>query len=126
MAHTEHHARRADIAAPDGFDSVDLASLGAAAGAVTAVGPPLKDDAQGWRAEGIRDQTENKHPDCATRAGHDQDGGRFAMLAALAARSGVALHELAGGYLLCRWGRCRELPDLRAVALLLRQMGVRQ
>jgi len=48
------------------------------------------------------------------------------MLAALAARNGIALHELASGYLLCRWGRCRELPDLRAVALLLRQMGVHQ
>ncbi len=126
MAHTDHHARRAEIAAPAGFDSVGLASLGAAAGAATAVGPPPNEDAQGWRAEGIRDQTESKQPDCATPPEHDQDSGRFAMLAALAARSGIALHELAGGYLLCRWDRCRELPDLRAVALLLRQMGLRQ
>ena len=55
----------------------------------------------------------------------NQEGQHFAYLAATAAGAGATLHHLAGGYRLCRWGHCRELPDLQAVALLLRRMGVR-
>lgn len=49
----------------------------------------------------------------------------LARLQALAALHKMTLHELsAGSYLLTRWHLCRELPDLRAVAAMLRQMGV--
>ena len=43
---------------------------------------------------------------------------------AKAAMASCGLHELAsGGFLLTRWGLSRELPDLRAVAALLAQIG---
>lgn len=49
----------------------------------------------------------------------------FATLAALAARNGITLIALAdGGYLLCKWGLSRALPDLCVVASLLRHMGM--
>jgi len=65
----------------------------------------------------------NQHLDCVT----DLDRARknFLTLRARAAMAGYALHELANGYLLCRWDRSRELPDLRAVATVLAQIGVR-
>ena len=50
----------------------------------------------------------------------------FETLAARAATGGCALHQLSGGgYLLCRWGLSREVPDLRSVGALLSQIGVR-
>lgn len=56
----------------------------------------------------------------------DAERKAVATMSAHAARAGCTLHELAGGgFLLCRWHLARELPDLRAVASLLRQMGVR-
>ena len=51
---------------------------------------------------------------------------RFATLAAHAAMSGYALHRLdAGKFLLCRWGRTRELTGLGEVERALAQAGVR-
>ena len=124
MAHQTEHARRASLAAA-ACPAADLPPLGTDPGAPAAVGPPTNDDAQGWGAKGIGDQRQSEQANCATSPGVDQDDRRFATLAALAAPSGIAIHELTAGYLLCRWGRCRELPDLRAVAALLRQIGVR-
>lgn len=41
-----------------------------------------------------------------------------------ASQCGCSLHEMAdGGYLLCRWGHCKEVPCLRAVGALLRRIG---
>ena len=125
MAHTTHHAHRAGTVTPADFSAAGLASLGAAAGAPSAIGPPTTDEAPRLAgAEGFSDQRQTEQPDCAAPLAHDQDGGQFAALVAVADKCGIALHEPAGGYLLCRWGHCRELPDLRAVAQLLRQMGV--
>lgn len=43
---------------------------------------------------------------------------------ARAAQCGCSLHEMAGGgFLLCRWGHCKEVPCLRAVGALLRRIG---
>ncbi len=66
---------------------------------------------------------ENQQLNCVT----DLDWARknFLTLQARAAMAGYALHELANGYLLCRWDRARQLPDLLAVAAVLLQMGVR-
>jgi len=66
---------------------------------------------------------ENQQLNCVT----DLDCARknFLTLQARAAMAGYALHELANGYLLCRWDRARQLPDLLAVAAVLLQMGVR-
>ena len=49
----------------------------------------------------------------------------FLTLQARAAIAGYALRTVADGYLLCRWDRARQLPDLLAVAAVLVQMGVR-
>jgi hypothetical protein len=50
----------------------------------------------------------------------------IATLKAKAALAGCSLHELSGGgFLLCRWGLSRELPDLRAVNALMEQIGAR-
>lgn len=43
---------------------------------------------------------------------------------ARAIECGCSLHETAdGGYLLCRWGLCKEIPCLRSVGAMLRRMG---
>ena len=50
---------------------------------------------------------------------------RFETMRAAAALSGVQVYRLGdGSYLLTRWNMHRELPDLDAVAGLLRRMGV--
>ena len=49
----------------------------------------------------------------------------FTAMKARAAMAGYALHAVADGYLLCRWDRARQMPDLLAVAAVLLQMGVR-
>lgn len=106
--------------------AVAVALLGTADTAPTGLSPPHKDEAPRLAgAEGFRDQRQNEQADCAARPMGHQEGQHLAYLAAAAAGAGATLHHLAGGYLLCRWGHCRELPDLRAVALLLRRMGVR-
>ena len=54
------------------------------------------------------------------RAEHDHE----ATLRAELLQQGHHLHQLAGGgWLVSRWGLCRELPDLRAVRQFARQVG---
>lgn len=54
------------------------------------------------------------------------DRKALATLAARAAGAGCTLTELSdGGFLLCRWGLSRALPDARAVAQMLGRMGGR-
>jgi len=54
------------------------------------------------------------------------EGNSLAMLRAKAVRAGFMLHTLDDGqFLITRWAHAtRALPDLRAAAALLRQMGV--
>lgn len=40
-----------------------------------------------------------------------------------AAQRGYVLHVVSDGFLLCRWGRTRVLPDLNAVEGVLDQIG---
>ena len=55
--------------------------------------------------------------------GDDRKG--LARLKACAAIAGVQVHDLAdGGLLVCRWGLSRAVPDVRALALFLAQLGV--
>ena len=69
---------------------------------------------------------EDQRTDAAIVTGGDAERKAFATMQAQAARAGCGLHELASGaFLLTRWGLSRELPDMRAVAGLLAQMGVR-
>ena len=86
-------------------------------------GPVTPESDNARRQPGVIGEQESANSgDCAN------DGANRKALASMTARAalcGCTLHELSGGgYLLCRWGHCRELPDLRAVAQLLRQMGV--
>lgn len=54
------------------------------------------------------------------------DSKQLRTLQARAALAGFELLALtSGGFLLCRWGKSRELPDLRAAAQALRFMGVK-
>ena len=56
----------------------------------------------------------------------DAESKAAANMTATAAMAGWTLRALSsGGWLMCRWGRARELPDLAAVGALLRQMGAR-
>lgn len=56
----------------------------------------------------------------------DIDRKAHERLAATAALTGCCLFRLdSGGWLLCRSGMARDLPDLAAVDSLLRQMGAR-
>ena len=56
----------------------------------------------------------------------DDDRKGLARLKACAAIAGIQVHDLAdGGLLVCRWGMARAVPDVRALALFLGQMGVR-
>ena len=98
---------------------VDLAPLGAAA-APTAGLKPTSDNAP-WQArvEG------NEKTDNGDFASDDANGKARATMTARVALADCTLHELSGGgFLLCRWGMAKELPDLRAVAALLGRMGV--
>ena len=56
----------------------------------------------------------------------DDDRKGLARLKACAAIAGIQVHDLAdGGLLVCRWGLSRAVPDVRALALFLAQLGVR-
>ena len=70
-------------------------------------------------AGAARDQ-ENEHYDSASTAAEKH---RATLTAELAMR-GHSLLELAdGSFMVTRWHCCRTLPDLRAVAAFLRQIG---
>jgi len=104
---------------------VDLAPLGAAAASPAGVTASHQDEARelGSSGAGFSGQGKADTLDCAQA---DADRKPFAKLAARAALAGSTLHALSGGgFLLCRWGMAKELPDLRAVAALLSRMGVR-
>ncbi len=92
------------------------------------VAAPHKDEPPGVQAEGFKGQEQDDSRDSqASGYGTQADAERMAVatMSAHAARAGCTLHELAGGgFLLCKWSLSRELPDLRAVAALLRRMGV--
>ena len=64
----------------------------------------------------------NEQPDFA-RA--DDASKELSTMQARAALCGCTLHELADGYLVCRWNYSKAVPCLRAVGDLLRQMGGR-
>lgn len=54
------------------------------------------------------------------------DGKRLATLRAKAALHGIVIHQLAdGGFLVCRWGMAKDVPDLDALSRFLHTMGVR-
>lgn len=60
-------------------------------------------------------------------ADDDAAGKALATLRALLAMHGHTLHELSsGGFLVTKWGLCRELPDLRSAAQFARQIGARR
>ena len=122
---SEHHPtlqdRRAAVQAGNAA-SPGLAALGAAAAAPAVLTLAEQDEARelgsgaGFSGQGTADTR-----DCAQA---DADRKYFTTLAARAAMTGCTLHELAcGGFLLCRWGMAKELPDLRAVAAMLGRMG---
>ena len=104
---------------------VDLAPMGAAAASASGLTAPHQEEARelGSSGAGFSGEGKSDTSDCAQA---DADRKPFAKLAAHAAMAGCTLHELSGGgFLLCRWGLAKELPDLRAVAALLSLMGVR-
>ena len=125
MQHDPHHGADAPaLAAPDlaHHAVVDLAPLGAAAAPAAGLTVPHQDEARelgsgaGFSGHGTADPR-----DCAEA---NADRKHFVTLAEPAARAGYMLHELAcGGFLLCRWGMAKELPDLRAVAAMLGRIG---
>ena len=62
----------------------------------------------------------------ASAAGEAAPEKRLATLRALAALHGIVVHTLAdGGYLVCRWGMSKDVPDLEALSKFLFTMGVR-
>jgi hypothetical protein len=69
-------------------------------------------------------ETTTESPDCAR--GDARRKVVEDMRARLALAGGHVLHELPdGSFLVCKWGMSRALPDLRAVAAFLRQIGGR-
>lgn len=84
--------------------------------------PNMNEALAGGAAQGSKGQTQ----DDASIVGHaDSVRKELAYWTAIAARGGFVVHELAsGGFLLGRWGHCRELPSLHALSIALRQMGV--
>ena len=82
---------------------------------------PTSDRADGANVGRVGAGQGSESPDCAAL---DADRKAFTRMTAHAAQAGCALHELAGGgYLLCKWGMAKELPRLRAVGDLIRQIG---
>jgi len=78
-------------------------------------------------AAGVAGQAQGQNTDSTSIVGEaDAERKERERMTATAALAGWTLHSLSsGGWLLCRWGRARELPDLAAVGALLRQMGAR-
>ena len=70
----------------------------------------------------IGEQESADSGDCAN------DGVNRKALASMTARAalcGCTLHELSGGgYLLCRWGLSRAVPNVNALSQVFAQMGV--
>jgi len=116
-----HHGNLPGLAAPKLAHQpvVDLAPLAAAAPPHVGVTPTSDNAPWQARVEG------NEKTDSSDFASNDGHGKARATMTARAALAGCTLHELSGGgFLLCRWGMAKELPDLRAVAALLGRMGV--
>lgn len=124
MHHPTYKAQRAGAAAHvNNSVPTSVVISGPPAGLI----PPTKGNAPKPGSQGgVWNQEISEQSNCAVQQPDEQDSRQFASLAAQANRAGIALHRLADGYLLCRWAYSRELPDLRAVAMLLRQMGVCQ
>lgn len=62
----------------------------------------------------------------AEPAGEAAPEKRLSTLRAKAALHGIAVHQLAdGGFIVCRWGMSKDVPDLDALARFLFTMGVR-
>lgn len=81
---------------------------------------PTNDDAlAGGTAQGTRNQESEPHDHTAL----DAQRKLLATLQAQFALRGYQLHELADGFLVCRWGLSRQLPDLYAAACMLKQIG---
>lgn len=123
----EPRAQRAGMAAPDARCAIRPAAMdamGADAGAAPDVTPTRIDNAPRLAGtEGVKEQSKTDSQDCAAAFA---DGKALATMRARAAQAGCVLHELSGGgFLLCRWGLTKELPCLRAVGDLLRQIGGR-
>ncbi len=118
-----HGADAPGLAAPElaHHPVVDLEPLGAAAAPPAGLTLPDQDEARELGSgAGFSGQGAAGTRDCAQL---EADRKHFATLAAHAAMAGCTLHEVAcGGFLLCRWGMAKELPDLRAVAALLGRM----
>lgn len=57
--------------------------------------------------------------------GAGSDRKALSRLQAIGALNGLGVYELADGALLVtRWGLCKTVPDARALALFLAQMGI--
>jgi hypothetical protein len=120
-----HEAPGAGLDAPDAHHNRGVSGLDAL-GTPPAT-PPVaapNDDAPGLQAEGVRSENQmSEHPDSAAAYA---DRKALATLAARAKVAGCTLTELSdGGFLLCRWGWAKALPDARAVAAMLGRMGGR-
>ncbi|MFO1228307.1 hypothetical protein [Roseateles sp.] len=83
---------------------------------------PAKDEALNRaNGQGFGGQATNNTQDSASG---DALQEAITRMKARASQCGCSLHEMAdGGYLLCRWGHCKEVPCLRAVGALLRRIG---
>lgn len=118
----EQQAQRAGPVAPDTHNHRSAGGLDALC--TPGAAPPvaaLNDNALGLQSEGVRstDQMTEHHDSAAAYA----DRKALAMLAARAKVAGCTLTELSdGGFLLCRWGWSKALPDARAVAMILGRM----
>lgn len=94
-------------------------------------GPPVPENGEGCEPASSAPlntlDSEHRHSRADARAdqGTEDKSKTFANLrAALALAGGFALHELSdGSYLVSRWNCTRPLPDLRAVAAFVRQVG---
>lgn len=87
-------------------------------------GPPGKDEAPTTVAA-ARGSGGQATTDCKLNsASADAQQEAIERMKARAAECGCSLHEMAGGgFLLCRWGHCKEAPCLGSVGALLRRIG---
>lgn len=128
MQADHQHAHRAGLAALElAAPAARIESAGAPSAAPADLNPPHKDETH--QLAGVVGSKEQGKADTLNRTdiGPADQAKALATLTAQAARIGCQVHELAsGGFLVCRWGMARELPDIAAVGAFLKQMGARE
>ena len=119
-----HGANAPSLAAPElaHHHVVDLASLAATVASPTGLSPPENEEATGWQAGGLKGHGIEDNVSLADSVAERKEAAR---LTACAARHGHFVCAIGSdGFLLSKWGHCKNASSVAALKAALRRMGV--